>query len=267
MAKLLSYDARYDRLVDARFDTALSREQISAQRQCLPPVDLATERNSKLAWNKELMEKRQRLLTTLPCDPKQTELAIRTGNLGALVYYETYPLDLQTEIVDVPPADSAPKMTSFIPQAIFNLPYSSPFMSQVQFEVENRKPKMIESQAYQTVAVPDPVEDRIVVDLKLDSLVLAFDNATFRFYVGQVRTPPSRANRFHVLVMPYFIERAAALRVVRAKKPVSNVDLVRAVGQQGIEPVVVYSRFVFPLVWLDRYYLFSYLRATVEDTQ
>ena len=65
--------------------------------------------------------------------------------------------------------------------------------------------------------------------------------------------------------MPYFLEKAAALKIIRAKKPVSNIDLLRSVGQQGIEPVTVYSRFVFPLLWMDKYLLFNYLRATLSD--
>lgn len=227
-------------------------------------MDLGAEKNSKLAWNKGLEEKRARLLTSQPCDSRQTEAAVRANNAGALLYYETYPLELEPEIVDTALSQEGPKMASFIPQAIFNLPYSSPFMSQVQFGVENGKVKSLEVQANSAVSIPDPVEDRLLVDLRPDALVLALDNATYRFYVGVVRTGPSRANRFHAQVMPYFVERAAAERVVRAKKPVSNADLVRAVGQLGIEPVVVYSRFVFPLAWLDRYYLFGYLREALQ---
>ena len=90
---------------------------------------MSTDKNSKVTWGKSTEEKRKRLVTSLPCDPKQTELAVKTGNLPALLYYNMYPLDLQTEIVDLPLAQSEIKMSSFIPQAIFNLPYSSPFMS------------------------------------------------------------------------------------------------------------------------------------------
>ena len=47
------------------------------------------------------------------------------------------------------------------------------------------------------ITIPDPVEDQILVDLKMDSFVLAFDNATYKFYVGMTRVSPCRANRFH----------------------------------------------------------------------